>query len=289
MPDTNSHNTPTPGPNFDRLFPKAERYIQKKIQTLERKITFLEEKLQYCLTWEHTQLKAQLLLTNIANIKKGMKEITVEDWSNDSPLIITLDPRLSPSDNIAAIFKEARKQKKGIPHTEKLLEREKIELTAIMHLLSELQTQKTEEELTEFCKQRSIPLDTRQAPPKQKSEAPPLPYKKYISPTGFSILVGKNAKDNDKLTFTHGAGSDLWLHASGYAGSHVLIKAQNNKEIDEETILQAGRLALKNSKNRGKEGEIVITEQKYVKKTGGDAPGKVHIANYKRKFIKRDD
>ena len=65
---------------------------------------------------------------------------------------------------------------------------------------------------------------------------------RFAGPHGFEVVVGRNARDNDKVTFGVGRSRDVWLHAQGYRGSHVIIRS-GGKEVPFETVLFAARLA----------------------------------------------
>ena len=113
-------------------------------------------------------------------------------------------------------------------------------------------------------------------------------FKQFKSLSGFPILVGKNAKDNDQLTFQIGNGSDWWFHVSDLEGSHVVVKT-GKKEIDQDTIKEASLLALYYSKAKlEKRGEVVYTQIKYLKKKKGSKSGSVMISKHKKIAIELD-
>ena len=64
----------------------------------------------------------------------------------------------------------------------------------------------------------------------------------YISSDGYHIYVGKNNYQNEELTFKFATGGDWWFHAKKMAGSHVVVKS-NNEELPDRTFEEAGRLA----------------------------------------------
>lgn len=117
---------------------------------------------------------------------------------------------------------------------------------------------------------------------KEKKE---LPFREYISETGFKILVGKSSKSNDILTFQYAKGNDLWLHVKDYPGSHVVIMRPKGKEVDQATIEKAVSLACYYSKAKNAaHAEVCLTEKKYVSRLGKKGDGKVQIS--KQKIIK---
>lgn len=75
---------------------------------------------------------------------------------------------------------------------------------------------------------------------------------------GWEILVGKSARDNDNLTFRIARPADLWLHATGYAGSHVVVRNPEEGKVPREVIEAAAQLAAFHSKARGARGKVDV-------------------------------
>ena len=103
----------------------------------------------------------------------------------------------------------------------------------------------------------------------------------YISRDGFHIYVGKNNIQNEEITFKIATGNDMWFHAKGIPGSHVIVKT-NGEILPDTTYEEAAKLAAYYSKARGNEKvEIDYTERKNVKKPSGGKPGfVVYYTNY---------
>lgn len=100
---------------------------------------------------------------------------------------------------------------------------------------------------------------------------------------GFDILVGKAARDNDRLTFGIAAPHDLWLHASGYAGSHVLVRnPEGIASLPREVIEAAAQLAAYHSKAREARGKVEVHSCRAadVRKPRGFPPGKVQLKRW---------
>ncbi|MGE5196377.1 MAG: hypothetical protein ACM3JI_03500, partial [Anaerolineae bacterium] len=94
---------------------------------------------------------------------------------------------------------------------------------------------------------------------------------------------------NELLTFSFAKGSDLWLHASHFPGSHVILRVQKQNSPDQESILDAAHIALYYSKAKDLTGEdVTITECKWIKKIKGKKKGEVGLAKHRRLFIKID-
>ena len=113
-----------------------------------------------------------------------------------------------------------------------------------------------------------------------------LPYRRYVSEEGFAILVGKSATHNDALTFKVSKQDDMWLHARGTPGSHVIIKLEKKTHVPSETLKDAACLALFYSDLRksGK-GEVIYTLRKNVRKTKGEKPGSVTVTQEKTIWV----
>ncbi|MBP5160396.1 MAG: DUF814 domain-containing protein, partial [Lachnospiraceae bacterium] len=103
----------------------------------------------------------------------------------------------------------------------------------------------------------------------------------FRSREGFDIYVGKNNYQNDELTFKLAKGEDMWFHAKGIPGSHVIVVTEG-KELPDSVYEEAAALAAFFSKNREADKvEIDYLEKKNVKKPAGAKPGfVVYYTNY---------
>jgi predicted ribosome quality control (RQC) complex YloA/Tae2 family protein len=103
---------------------------------------------------------------------------------------------------------------------------------------------------------------------------------RFVSNDGFEIYVGKNNYQNDELTFKEATGNDWWFHAKGMAGSHVIVKA-NNQELPDTTFVEAASLAAFYSKGKiNDKVEIDYTQKKNIKKPTAAKPGFVIYNTY---------
>lgn len=99
---------------------------------------------------------------------------------------------------------------------------------------------------------------------------------------GYEVLVGKGARENDRLTFREAAPQDLWLHAAGYAGSHVVVRKPERGEVPREVVEVAARLAAYHSKAREARGkvEVHLCRAGDVRKPRGFPPGMVQLRRW---------
>jgi predicted ribosome quality control (RQC) complex YloA/Tae2 family protein len=223
------------------------------------------------------RLQGELLTAYFHLIPAGASEVQVPDYSQDGQLVsIPLDPRLSPSANIQRIFKRYHKAKASRRHSEEQLAgilAEKAYLEEVLLQIEQADSpallREIERELmgTGYLEQRT----TRQ---KERKTASPGPDR-YLSPDGITILVGRNNRQNDELTFHLTGPNHLWLHARGTPGSHVAIMAEG--EIPHHTLVLAAQLAAYFSAQRtSPKAEVDYTLRKYVRKPKGAKPGFVH-------------
>lgn len=107
-------------------------------------------------------------------------------------------------------------------------------------------------------------------------------YRTFTSSDGFEILVGKNAKDNDILTFKVGDQNDFWLHVAPTSGSHVIVRNPGNLDkLPKSTLREAAGLAIFYSKSKGG-GRVAVNycKRRFVKKARGAPAGQVQLQRY---------
>lgn len=267
---------------MESILKQLKSTLKRRLRTLRKSLKSQEEHLKACQNWQALQHEAELIQAHFYLIKKGDEKILVSDWAQEGKeLLIALDKSKKPAEDVAKRFKRATKLKKGLPFAEKEVARLQEAIRSCLEMEEALQQVNSEEELASL--KEKYPFPTPQEKKKPEEKALVKPYREFKSASGIPIWVGKNGAMNDQLTFRYANGNDLWLHVADHAGSHVVI---HSAEFDEETLKQAQALALYYSKaRRFKEGEVVMTEVKHVRKAGKES-GKVQIAKEKRAFIR---
>ena len=115
------------------------------------------------------------------------------------------------------------------------------------------------------------------------------PFRRFTSTDGLPIFVGRNARENDELTFGLAKSDDVWLHARGAPGSHVVVRLSKGTDIPPETLRDAAMLALLYSDlKKGGKGDVIYTRRKWVKKAKGQAPGAVVVTQEKSLYVSLD-
>ena len=289
----NYYNWSLKNSSFMSVKSNLQNTINKEIKRCEKKLGLQLETVQGSKNSLQDKILGELLTANMYKIKKGMEEIQVEDYYNDNaPVCIKLQPELTPADNAQRYYKRYNKAKNAANKAAVQAEQSKEELAYLESLsfwLSETNSHEDffqiEQELTDagYLKPKNKPGKKTEAADKTK----PIPNT-YITKSGLKILVGKNNKQNDWVTFKAAKDDDLWFHAKGIPGSHVILKLEG-KEASDEEIEAAALLAAFHSKGKfSAKLPVDFTQVKNVKKIKGAKPGLVTYENFKTIFITPD-
>ena len=263
--------------------------LNKMSHALERKQVSLRKDLANAEQAEDYRIKGELLTANLHQVERGQTIIEVQNYyaPDLSVLPIELDPQLNPSDNAQQYFKRYTKAKRGVSVIHRLIADNEAEQEALQAYVSEVEEVKGLKELrtiqSEFVKKGWIKETKRQS---KQSEAAGA-FRKYISPDGFQIYVGRNSKENDLLLRRIASSRDMWLHAKQIHGSHVIIRNPENKPgIPMPTLLKAAQIAAFFSKaQHSSYVPVDYTWFRYVVKPKGTASGFVTYTHEKTLYV----
>ena len=257
--------------------------LKKNLAKLNKKIKIYMESLEEAKKADDLTGRAQLITANIYRLKKGMSRFDAADFATGETVTISLDLSLSPAQNAQKLFKKVSKLKTALEINtrqlaEALDERDYLENT-ILFVQKADETADLDEIQYQLIKNGTIKeqLKKKALPPPESSP------REFISPAGYTVLVGKNDRQNDMLTMRLADKNDIWFHAKNMPGSHVLLLAKGAalENIDDESILMAAGLAAKYSaaKQSGKT-PVDYTQRYNVKKPPASRPGKVIYDHY---------
>ncbi|MGA2192201.1 MAG: NFACT family protein [Nitrospirota bacterium] len=230
------------------------------------------------------QLFGQTLMAWLADVPKGADSVKLKDLETGEPLDIDMDPRLSPVKNAAVYFKKAKKARAGLAILRERLSQSAQEIGKLEVDLAGIETAKTLDELKAY----QAPTQKRTATKhykKPKDELPDFPT--FTSVDGYEVMLAKNARMNDILTFKVAQPMDLWFHVQGYHGAHVIVRNPGRRpDIPLNTILEAARAAASYSGAK-KDSAVAVdyTFKKYVRKPKHPAPGQAMFTNSKTVFV----
>ena len=274
----------------NKLHQKAsdlERSVSSQLDKLYLKEQRLREDLLKAENSESLRLYGELLTANIHQVRPGDKSTSVINYYDGSTVNIPLDPRLSPSKNAQQYFKKYGKAKTAVKEKQFQLRTNESDikyLDSVMSYLknasdvSEIEALRRELEETGYLRKRKIPGGFKEKKISSK------PYR-YILPGGCEVLVGRNNRENDILTFKTASSRDIWMHTKDIPGSHVIVKT-SCEEISDEDLYAAASIAAYHSKGRESENVPVdYVRVKYVKKPAGAKPGMVIFTNNKTVWV----
>lgn len=228
----------------------------------------------------------RMLLAQADRIPKGADFALLEDWEEGGVLEARLDPAISPRAQAPLFFERARKLQRGeaimrsrLEQTEALLAKARA-LEALVLEADDVDGRNLEAWLDEAKSLGALKREGRKAPSERlaKREEPRLPYSLYRGHRGARILVGRGAKDNDALTLRIAKPHDLFVHARGVPGAHVIVPLAKGASCPPDLLVDAALLAAHHSDARGENPvEVTYAERRHVRKTKGAPPGQVQV------------
>ncbi|MCC6140192.1 MAG: NFACT family protein [Nitrospira sp.] len=265
-------------------------HLKKTIKKQGRRVEAWRSDLAKAEKYRNYARYGELLKANLGTIKKGLESIAVVDYFDEAlpHITIPLDPTKSAQGNMDDYFKKQRKHDTAEKELLPRIAQGEAEIDALRREL-----QSIEQGTWQPASQRSpVSAPTRRQARSKSSDRPDErrgPFRRFTSSDGLPIFVGRNARENDELTFGLAKSDDLWLHARGTPGSHVVVRLEKGSEPPPETIRDAATLALLYSdlKKSGK-GDVIYTRRKWVKKTKGQAPGAVTVTQEKSLHVSLD-
>jgi len=222
---------------------------------------------------------ADLVKQNLHAIPRGAREVTLTEWTEDGPRRVTLalDPALAPRENMERFYRRYRRIAESGARVEARTAEVRARVAALDGLLAEIERAPLDGLARLEREARRLGTAPRpQRPARRRDSDAALPYRTYLSAAGVQILVGRGAAENDQLTVRVAKGNDLWLHARGRSGAHVVMRLGRGRSPDQESLLDAAHLAAHFSDARGEPStEVVTTRAKHVRKVKGSALGAV--------------
>lgn len=252
------------------------RLLTNAQNRVTRKIAIQREELLSCAKSEELKLMGDLITANIYLLKRGQKSVNVINYYEEScPTVeIELDERLSPAQNAQRYYKKYNKAKKAQIELARQIELASAELEYIDTVFEALEKAETEADLSEIRDElyHSGYASRMKNYSASKSQAPrPL---KFVTTNGYTVLCGKNNKQNDYITTKLASKTDWWFHVKGLPGSHVLMQT-DGEEPPEIDFTEAAEIAAFYSKAQGDNIGVDYTPAKNVKKPAGAKPGYV--------------
>ena len=280
---------------------QAERVKQKGRDLLKtattardrvrRKLAAQEKELAACLDRDHLRICGELITANLYRMERGQSRLTAQNYydENCADVDIPLDVRLSPQENAARYFKQYAKAKTAEKYLTAQLQRGREELQYLESVLQELAQAESEQDFndirTELMDGGYLRGRGKKQPGFQRASKP----REFRSSAGLRILVGRNNRQNDRLTTKDADKRDIWLHTQKIHGSHVIL-CTGGAEPDEQSLMEAASLAAYFSQAQGStKVPVDYTPVKFVKKPAGAKPGMVVYTTYQTMLADPDE
>jgi hypothetical protein len=276
------------------LLKAAQRRLRKRIEAIERD----DDRATRC---EQLSLRARSLVAVAARMPRGATLLEGVDYSCGEavPISLALDPARSAREQLEDVFSKARRMKRGEPIRRMRLQEAQNACATVDRGLQSIDRATEPQAVRDACSQAvdALPPGVRprvRAPADGTSSqrGAPAPRdapgsarqcaREYVAADGTRILVGRDAWSNDVLTTRLARPHDVWMHARGFTGSHVVIPMARGKVPSGEALVDAATLAAHFSDARGNDFvEVAWCERKFVRKPKGAPPGLVTLAREK--------
>ena len=261
---------------------KALHLLESREASARKRLAALREARRDRAEADRLQTIGDLIVSNIHRIRPGSTWVEVEDYTQDNtPIRIELDPAQSPVANAEGYYTRAHRARRRAASVDE----ETANLEARLH---ELETRRAS--LDEMPTSEIEALIADEAPSRRQAEREqPSPGLRFAS-GGFTILVGRNARENDALLRGHTRGNDLWLHTRDYPGGYVFVKSRPGKSVPLDVLLDAGNLAVHFSKARSNgRADLYYTQVKYLRRARNGPPGLVLPTHEKNLHVVEED
>lgn len=275
--------------DFQSRLNEVTRFIREEIKKRTKRLQAIQiDKLKFARPERFKQL-GDLLLANFSTARRqGSKAFVVDYYDPLQPEIeIELGEGRTLQQASNDFFSKSQKARRAL-ETIALMEGSlQSELKELHHLANRLEDDLPLYQIDEIKAKAERILGIKPKGPANSSSARKTSIKKqpgrrYLTSTGFEVVVGKNDKENDAITFRLAGSLDIWMHAADYPGSHVIIRNPNRCEIPLKAIQEAAEIAAYHSQAKEQPKVAVhYTQKKFVTKPPRAKPGLVRLSSFK--------
>ena len=267
---------------YDALFSPAEKRLAAASEKGERSAAAMLDELARPSRAATYERYGHLLMAQAAGRGPGADELELPDIlaegdAHGRPVAIPLDPARSAVENAERYYDRARRAREARRHAEGRWETVQAAADEAADLLARLRAQPDVAALRQFLADEAAAIERHAGTGQDTDDR--LPYRRFVVAGGWEIRAGRNAKQNHQLTTRHAGPHDLWLHARGVPGSHVVLRRPSKTaQPPKEAVTWAARIAAQLSEARTNAlVPVTVTERKYVRPVKGGPPGAVLI------------
>jgi len=267
-------------PRFDRLRRPLMDALDARAEQARRKRSSLERSLASADRAEELRENGELLLANAHSIPPGALSF---EWEGRR---IDLYPTLTAVENAQSYFRQYTDARDARRHVPPLLEDVEQELQYLDEMATHVRLADSEQELSVLRRELEgagvirLPANRKAQPPKKSAaKTPPTGAYRKLRLDGAELLVGGSAIGNDTVTFRLADNDDLWFHARGIPGAHVILRQPGANPTAAHLELAAGIAAGQSGASTDSRVEVDYTRRRYVRRISGDRPGRVTYIN----------
>ena len=263
---------------FRELFDPVDKALERAAKQYDRRVRRMKEELSRESRAGRYETWGHLLTAQAHDIPRGAEEASLENlFAEGERVTVPLDPALSAIENAQVFYDRARRTRLARETAEKRMAETEKSAQEVQYLLDALHATESLRALRAFRKKQADRLARFLPDPEQENER--IPFRRFRLPEGYEVWVGRNARQNDELTFRHAKKYDLWMHARGVPGVHAVLRLPHRNAAPGAAIVrQAASIAAWFSKARGSSlVPVMVTERKYVRKAKGTPPGAVMV------------
>jgi len=262
---------------------QLERLLERQIKRLSKKRDAIVGDLERAANAEKLHEKASLILAHLGEIPANAAFFETTTWDDEPRSIrVELDPRKSPTELAQDLFKKSKRLKRGLdvgPERLEAVEAEIAELVRARDMLGDDSPNELAMKLEALGVSITAPKEEAR---KRRQAGARLPYREFVTLDASSVLVGRGAADNDRLTLRVARPHDLWLHARGVTGAHVIVRLTKGQSCSPEVLVDAATLAAHFSDLRGETiVDVLYTPRRFVHKRKGSPVGSVTLGSEK--------
>ncbi len=248
--------------------------LSKRLERVSNKINELTVRVENKSKEEYYNKLGNILLSKIHTLQKGMDEIELLDFYDDKEIIIKLDSKKNPKENIDDYFTRSKSEKINYVKSVELLENLKNEyhkLLSIFETIDEMEI----EQMDGLIKRMKLTTEQKEGGESNLQDS----FRHFIIEGKYHLFVGKDNKNNDLLTTRFAKQNDYWFHARSVPGSHVVLRVDNLKENPPKNILKAAAsvAAFYSKAKTASLAPVSYTQKKYVRKNKNMSLGEVAL------------
>lgn len=269
------------GADLVRTASTARDRVRRKLALQEKDYAAAQDR-------DQLRLYGDLITANLWRMERGASSFAAENYYDAAggSVTVPLDPLLTPQQNAAKYYKRYGKAKTAERYLREQMELARNDLAYLESVLEEIREAESEQDFLEIRRElRDGGFLRRQG--KREQERPSRP-REFRTGAGLRVLVGRNNRQNDRLTLKTADRRDLWFHTQKIHGSHVILCTEG-READGQSVLEAAGLAAYYSQARESSGVPVdYTPVRNVKKPAGARPGMVVYTGCRTVFVTPD-